>query len=99
MWNDRKAFDYLGQDVGAMVEARNAREWEEQSREPKIDICGVNSELGYAWDALEKGYNRLSEACGLAEGAPMEYRIQSVLNRLEDLQNEIRALQKEVKIA
>ncbi len=99
MWNSGAGYDVLGQNVSAMIEARNAREWEEQSREPKIDICGVNSELGYAWDALEKGYNRLSEACGLAEGAPMEYRIQSVLNRLEDLQNEIRALQKEVKIA
>ena len=99
MWNNGAGFDGLGQNVSEMIEARNAREWEEQNEENEMDVCGINSELGYAWDDLEKGYDRLAEACGLAEGTPMEDKIQSVINRLEDLQNEIRGLRREVRIA
>ena len=86
----------FGQDLDAMIEARNAREWEEQNAEPEMDVCGVASELGYAWDELEKGYSRLAEACGKAEGFPAEYKIQSLIDRLEDLQDEIRELKREV---
>ena len=29
----------FGQDLDAMIEARNAREWEEQNAEPEADVC------------------------------------------------------------
>ena len=89
----------FGQDLDAMIEARNARELEEQNEEPEMDAGGVASELGYAWDELEKGYSRLAEACGRAEGFPAEYKIQSLIDRLENLQNEIRDLKREVQSA
>lgn len=89
----------FGQDLDAMIEARRAMEWEEENAEPEMDVCGVESELGYAWDELEKGYDRLAEACGKAEGFPAEHKIQSLIDRLEKLQNEIRDLRKEVQSA
>lgn len=87
----------FGQDLDAMIEARNAREWEEQNAEPEMDVCGVDSQLGYAWDEMEKAYNHLAEAIGIVEDFPVEHKIQSVLDELENLQNEIRKIQREVK--
>jgi len=89
----------FGQDLDAMYEARCAQDWEDQNREPEMDVCGVDAQLGYAWDEMENAYNHLAEAIGIAEDFPVEYKIQSVLDELENLQNEVRKIQKEVKDA
>lgn len=89
----------FGQDLDAMIAARNAREWEDQNAEPEMDVCGCVSQLGYAWDKMCEAYDHLAEADGMAEGFPAEHRIQSVLDTLENLKDEIRKIQREVKDA
>lgn len=93
----RRANRMLGQDVDAMYEARCAQEWEEINEEPEIPFHLVDSELNYAWGEMSDAYDRLAWACDYAEGHPVYYRIQSLLNDLENLQNEVKKLQKEVK--
>ncbi len=86
----------FGQDLDAMYEARCSREWEEANEEPEIDKDGINKNLGSAWNGLDSGYNRLIEACDLAENTPVWAKIQSVIARIEDMQTELRGLQVEV---
>ena len=87
----------FGQDLDAMFAARHEPKWDEEPQE--MDISTVDAELGYAWDELEKGYDRLANAADAAEGFTAGPRIESILHDLEDLQNEIRKVQQEVRSA
>ena len=92
----------FGQDVGAMYEARCAREWEELNKEPEADYETINSELSYAVDGLKDACTALEQARKFAEGVPVEHRINSVQMTVESLQEEITSLMarlKEVKSA
>ena len=86
----------FGQDLDAMIEARNEQEWEDQNKE-ELPASGILEELGSAWDRVSEAFDHLAEAVGLAEGFPIECRIESVMNDLEDLQNEISKLKREVR--
>ena len=90
----------FGQDLDAMIDARNAREWEEENEEPEIDISRIVSCLGYAWGNISDAINDwLADACDIAEGIPAGAKIQSIIDRLEDIQEEIKTLQREVERA
>ena len=87
----------FGQDIDAMIEARNAREWEEENEAPEIQVSRIASCLGYGWGYISDAINdHLAEACDLAEDTPVWAKIQSVIDRLEGIQEEIKTIQKEV---
>lgn len=85
-------------DLDMMIEIRDAREWEEQNREPEIPKSAIVAGLGYASACLSEAVNDwLAEACDFAEGTPVERKIQSLIDRLDDMQKEIRIIKREVK--
>ena len=85
------------QDIDGMIEARNMREWEDENAEPEIQVSRIASCLGYGWGCLSDAINdHLAEACDLAEDTPVWAKIQSVIDRLEGIQDEIKTIQREV---
>lgn len=87
MWNDKKAYDGLGQDVGAMVEARNAREWEAQNADP-----APKSHADEAIRQLNRAVDSLFSAADEAKGTDWEQDLERAGNGAEDLVCEIRAI-------
>lgn len=82
----------FGQDIGAMIEARNAREWEEANREPEMDPEAVDLSLGDALSELTDACGDLAMAAAEAEGFPYAARIMSLFADLETIQDEITSL-------
>ena len=93
----------FGQDIGAMIEARNAREWEEQNTFVEIDYAEVDTGLEDALDSVKTAYQAIADAANEAEGSPEAYRIRSLLGDLDVIRDDLISLramiQKEVKTA
>jgi hypothetical protein len=82
-------------ELDLMYETALAEDWEEQNR--TIVIAGVHPALDAAYSKIKEGCELLSDAVSKAEGYPVEFRIESVLNDMEKLQEEINRIRKEVK--
>ena len=83
----------FGQDVDAMVEARNAAEWEAQTA-PVIDgetARQAGMLLRMTAEELDKTLDLLNEAAEALVDTPDGDRISSMLNEMEDRLSEIRA--------
>ena len=93
----------FGQDLDAMIEARNAREWEELNAFAEIDYAEIDTELEDALDSLKDSYQAIADAANEAEGSPDAYKIRSLLGDLDvirdDLISLIANLKKEVRSA
>ena len=91
----------FGQDLDAMVEARNAQEWEEINEEPEVPVSLIDSELYDAWCEMSEAYDRMAWACEYADknqsSRAIYNKILSVMNDLENLQGEIEKMRREVK--
>lgn len=89
----------FGQDVGAMVEARNAAEWEAQTA-PVIDgetARQAGMLLRMTADELDKTLDLLNEAAEALVDTPDGDRISSMLSEMEDRLSEIRAKRDEME--
>lgn len=91
MWNDKKAYDGLGQDVGAMVEARNALEWEKQNADG-FNWAPAKSRADEAVRMLSLAVDSLFSAADEAKGTERETELENAGNGAEDLVCEIRAI-------
>lgn len=87
----------FGQDLDAMIEARNAQEWEELNAEPEIPVYLIDSQLWYAWCECSDANDRLAWACEYAKNHPFAAKVESLIDEVEKIQNEIKKLQEEVK--
>ena len=87
----------FGQDVAAMVEARNAREWEELNEEPVLDTEEVMYQLAGVEDDFSNAKYDLGEAIKLAEGFPLKYQIESIMDDLNRLNDDIISLKARIK--
>ena len=88
----------FGQDVSAMIEARNAREWEELNEEPELlPVSDVEKHLGEAFRLLNESYDRIAKAADYAKDFPLEAKLDSILHDLENLTNDIEKYRREVK--
>lgn len=87
----------FGQDVSAMIEARNAMEWEELNEEPEMPVSDVDSQLGEAFRLLNESYDRIAKAADYAKDFPLEAKLDSILHDLENLTNDIEKYRREVK--
>lgn len=83
---------YFGQDVGAMIEARNAREWEAQNTFIAPDYKEIDTELEDALESLKTAYQAIADAAREAEGIPGEYRISSLLGDIDVIRDDITSL-------
>ena len=93
---------YFGQDIDAMIEARNAREWEEQNKVAEPDYAEIEMHISDALDYLRETMMALADAMVEAKDSPEEARIRSLVDDIESLQNDaasMRARMKEVKSA
>lgn len=89
----------FGQDVDAMVEARNAAEWEAQTA-PVIDgetARQAGMLLRMTAEELDKTLDLLNEAAEALVDTPDGDRISSMLNEMEDRLSEIRAKRDEME--
>lgn len=82
----------FGQDLDAMIEARNAREWEEQNAEPVMDVEDVVYWLGIGQDELKDGIAALGTAAQDADGFPAHARIMSLIGDIITIRDEITSL-------
>ena len=89
----------FGQDLDAMIEARNAREWEEQNAEPEMPVGDVEAHLSAAIRLLNEAYDKIAAAANSADGFPMADKLDSILYDLENIQNDVEKYQREVKVA
>lgn len=92
-----RADKMFGQDLDAMIEARNALEWEEQNWE--MPAGDVEAQLNAAIRLMNEAYDKIAAAADSAEGFPMANKLDSILYDLENLQNELENYQREVKTA
>lgn len=89
----------FGQDVDAMVEARNAAEWEAQTA-PVIDgetARQAGMLLRMTAEELDKTLDLLNEAAEALVDTPDGDRISSMLSEMEDRLSEIRAKRDEME--
>jgi len=89
----------FGQDVDAMVEARNAKEWEEQTA-PVID--GETARQAARWlriaaEELDSALDSVNEAAEALVDTPDGDRISSLLKEMEDKLSEIRTKRDEME--
>lgn len=82
-------------ELDLMYETALAEDWEEQNR--TIVIAGVHPALDAAFSKIKEGCELLSDAVSKAEGYPVGYQIESVLNDLEVLKDEINIIRRKVK--
>lgn len=88
---------YFGQDIDAMIEARNAQAWEELNQEPILDTEDVMYQLSGVEDDLKNAMFDLGEAVKAAEGFPVEYRIKSIMDDINRLNDEVISLKARIK--
>ena len=86
----------FGQDVGAMIEARNAREWEDQENRPELDCYGVYYKLGAALDCVSDAGGILAKAEKQADGFPVAHRIGALADDVANLTDAIERIRKEL---
>lgn len=89
----------FGQDVDAMIEARNAAEWEAQTA-PVIDgetARQAGMLLRMTAEELDKTLDLLNEAAEALVDTPDGDRISSMLSEMEDRLSEIRAKRDEME--
>ena len=82
----------FGQDLDAMIEARNAREWEEQNTFAEIDYAEIDTGLEDALDSLGDTYQAIADAANEAEGSPDAFKIRSLLGDLEVIRDDLISL-------
>lgn len=87
-WNDG-IYDGLGQDVAAMVEARNAAEWEELNEEPVLDKEEIFYDLTDALDDLLQCLKSIGEAAKVADGFQERHELLSLFDDGETYQTEV----------
>ena len=85
------------QNVDAMIETRNAREWERQNPDPFPFYRAAVDQMGNAYTELSNAIKYLSEASEAIDGYTDSYRIDSVREALEGLQDEVERLQQKFK--
>lgn len=89
----------FGQDVDAMIEARNAAEWEAQTA-PVIDgetARQAGMLLRMTAEELDGALDLLNEAAETLVDTPDGDRISSMLNEMEDMLSEILAKRDEME--
>lgn len=92
-------FQDLQQDVQAMWEAAAAAEWE-RITEPDKDAEKMQDaahSVGYAYDNISQAMQHLYDAFKEAEGTVAEDRIASLMNDLEDLQDDVLSMKCDLK--
>lgn len=87
----------FGQDLDAMIEARNAREWEELNAFAEIDYAEIDTELEDALDSLKDSYQAIADAANEAEGSPDAYKIRSLLGDLDVIRDDLISLRANLK--
>ena len=87
----------VGQDLDAMIEARNAREWEELNAFAEIDYAEIDTELEDALDSLKDTYQALADSANEAEGSPDAYKIRSLLGDLDVIRDDLISLRANLK--
>jgi hypothetical protein len=86
----------FGQDLDAMIEARNAAEWEEINEEREIDADEIEYQMDECDDDLENALTDLAEAINAVEGLPEENRIRSIFEDLTSVRNDVAVLKKKI---
>lgn len=83
-----------GFNVDAMLESARSADWERMNRRtPAAERIGLAVPyMTKAWNRISDAVNNLAEAAGEAEGTSAEDRITSLLNDLENLKCDLRAL-------
>ena len=98
MWNDRPAYDCLGQDVDAMVEARNAQEWENQgSGYTDFELNNVEFHAGLAIESLRRVIGELGSATKLIERTELDSEISGFITELETIEETIETLMESIR--
>ena len=78
----------MWQDVAAMWEADTAAEWERINEPIKPDKNALES-LKNGLDALTNGCDWLADAASNMDGDPLFYRVESILESMGALANEL----------
>jgi len=78
--------------LDSMYEARCAADWEAQNEEKQMDVGMAINFLTFALDSSLEASGYLGQAMEVAEGFPVKYRIESIFDELETLQDEIRGI-------
>jgi len=88
---------YFGQNLDAMIEARNAREWEELNKTVKPNYTEIDEGLDEALDGLKDTYQAIADAALEANGSPNEYRISALLIDLDNIRDELTSLKNRLR--
>ena len=87
----------MTQDIGAMIEARNAREWEELNM-PNADgavLTLAARSLKYAVEDLDKTLDLINEAAEILVDTPEGDRVASYMNEMENMLTDLKIMQAE----
>lgn len=84
-----------GWEVQALKEAEDARIWEELNAPDPYEkqMRDAALEMRLAIEQVGKAEDYLADAIASVSGTPMEYRVASLLDSLEDLEYSIKVLQ------
>lgn len=84
-----------GWEVQALKEAEDARIWEELNAPDPYEkqMRDAALEMRLAIEQISKAEDYLADAIASVSETPMEYRVASLLDSLEDLEYSIKALQ------
>jgi len=86
----------FGQDLDAMIEARNSAEWEEITEVVQPDADEIEYQMNECDDDLANALTDLAEAIKAAEGSPEENRIRSIFSDLESVRNDVAILKQKI---
>lgn len=87
----------FGQDLDAMIEARNAAEWEEINEEPVLDREEVCERLNGALDSLKDVFIEIGGALSETGGFSVHSQVSSIWNDLELVQDDLTSLIARIK--
>lgn len=87
----------FGQDLDAMIEARNSAEWEEINEEPELDTEDVAEELTDALDDLLQCMKHIGTAANTAKGFPVWDDLMELFDGLEPYQTDVETLRDRIK--
>ena len=76
-------------NLDAMIEDRNAQEWEDQNREEPTDTTPAINRMADATYPLHEAIRCLHQAAKLIEGDPEEHRIEALAMDLESVSDDI----------
>ena len=87
----------FGQDLDAMIEARNAAEWEEINEEPVLDREEVCERLNGALDSLKDVFIEIGGALSETGGFSVHSQVSSIWDDLELVQDDLTSLIARIK--